>query len=138
MFKSRKVRIHLNPVNKEIYVRANELLIDVFENVLINAIKFNDNPIIEISIQVSKMSGNNINHFTFEFFDNGIGIPDNMKEKIFLGGYRTNQNIHGMGLGLSLVKKIIKSYNGIIKVDDRVKGNYTKGSNFIISIPSPT
>ena len=136
MFKSRKIRIHLNSNKTEIYVKANELLIDVFENVLINAIKFDDNPIIEILIQVSKMSRNSINYSTFEFMDNGIGIPDNMKEKIFLGGYRTNKNIHGMGLGLSLIKKIIKSYNGNIKVDNKVKGDYTKGSNFIISIPS--
>jgi len=136
MFKSRKIRIHLNSCSTEIYVRANELLIDVFENVLINAIKFNYNPIIEISIQVSKMSGKSINYNVFEFIDNGIGIPDNMKEKIFLGGYRTDKNIHGMGLGLSLVKKIIKSYNGNIKVDNKVKGDYTKGSNFIILIPS--
>ena len=40
-----------------------------------------------------------------------------------------------MGVGLSLVKKIIKKYNGKIWVEDKVKGDYTKGSNFIILIP---
>jgi len=36
-----------------------------------------------------------------------------MKEKIFLGSYR-KKKIKGIGFGLSLVKKIIKSYNGRI------------------------
>jgi len=40
-----------------------------------------------------------------------------------------------MGLGLSLVKFIIDSYNGDILVKNKVRGNYTKGSNFIIFIP---
>jgi signal transduction histidine kinase len=40
-----------------------------------------------------------------------------------------------MGLGLSLVKKIIDSYKGQIWVEDKIKGDFTKGSNFIILIP---
>lgn len=40
-----------------------------------------------------------------------------------------------MGIGLSLVKKIIKDYNGKIWIDDKVKNDYTKGSNFILMIP---
>ena len=43
-----------------------------------------------------------------------------------------------MGLGLSLVKKIIDSYSGKICVKDRIKGDYTKGSNFIVLIPRAT
>ncbi len=45
------------------------------------------------------------------------------------------KSVHGMGLGLSLVIKIIESYNGKIWVKDRVKGDYMKGSNFILLIP---
>ena len=40
-----------------------------------------------------------------------------------------------MGIGLSLVKTIIDSYEGKIWVEDKVKGDYTKGSNFILLIP---
>ena len=40
-----------------------------------------------------------------------------------------------MGLGLSLVKKTIDRYNSKIWVEDRIKGDYSKGSNFIILIP---
>ena len=41
----------------------------------------------------------------------------------------------GMGLGLSLVKKIIENYHRVIWVEHRIKGDYTKGSNFVILIP---
>ena len=40
-----------------------------------------------------------------------------------------------MGLGLSLVKKIIDSYHGKIRVEDRIKGDYKQGSNFILLLP---
>ena len=40
-----------------------------------------------------------------------------------------------MGIGLTLVKKAIETYNGQIWVEDRIAGDYSKGSNFIILIP---
>ena len=43
-----------------------------------------------------------------------------------------------MGFGLSLVKKILEGYNGKIWVEDRIQGDYTKGSNFIVLIPEVT
>jgi signal transduction histidine kinase len=43
-----------------------------------------------------------------------------------------------MGLGLSLVQKIVSKYNGKIWVEDKVKGEYSKGSNFIILLPRDT
>lgn len=41
-----------------------------------------------------------------------------------------------MGLGLSLVKLIIEKYNGQIWVENKIKGDITKGSNFIILLPN--
>jgi signal transduction histidine kinase len=41
----------------------------------------------------------------------------------------------GMGIGLTLVKKAIETYSGQIWVEDRIIGDYTEGSNFIIMIP---
>ena len=70
-----------------------------------------------------------------EFKDNGEGIPDLQKKHIFQHEFKEFVSGKGMGLGLSLVKKIIKSYNGNIRVEDKVKGDYTKGSNFILLIP---
>jgi signal transduction histidine kinase len=40
-----------------------------------------------------------------------------------------------MGIGLSLVAKLIGLYGGDIWVENRIKGDSTKGSNFVILIP---
>jgi len=116
-------------------VNANEFLNDVFDNILINSIKYNENKLVEIIINISKEEKNNKKYIKLEFRDNGIGIPDERKEKVFQRGYHKERSIKGMGLGLSLVKKIIESYNGEIWVEDKVKGDYKKGSNFVLLIP---
>ncbi len=134
-FQSRNLHIQIDSLNNNIYVQANELLLDAFENILINAVKYNNNPIVEILIKISKVQENGKSCFRFQFIDNGFGIIDIRKEKIFQRAYNKGQNISGLGLGLSLVKKIIESYEGKIWVEDKIEGEPKKGSKFIILIP---
>ena len=47
-----------------------------------------------------------------------------------------SKTTYGMGLGLSLVKKIIENYNGQIWIEDKVKGDYSQGTNVILLIPN--
>ncbi|MFX1363021.1 MAG: ATP-binding protein, partial [Promethearchaeota archaeon] len=91
--------------------------------------------IIEIVIKVLKTQIDNVNYAKIEFIDNGQGVADIRKEEIFQREIKEDSDISGIGLGLSLVKKIIQSYNGQIWVEDRVKGDYTKGSVFMLLIP---
>ena len=133
-FNKRVIDIKVN-LNKEIYVKANELLIDVFENILINAVKYNESRVVEISIKVSEVDNGRNKFIKFEFTDNGIGIEDLRKDNIFKRNSQISKGGKGMGLGLSLVKKIITNYNGKIWVEDKVKGDPSKGSNFILLIP---
>ncbi len=46
-----------------------------------------------------------------------------------------SRHSEGMGIGLSLVAKLIELYSGNIWVENRINGDSTKGSNFIILIP---
>jgi len=48
---------------------------------------------------------------------------------------RGNRELKG-SKGLSLVKKILKNYKGKIWVEDKVKGDYSKGSKFVLLIPN--
>jgi len=134
-YKTRNINIQVDSIGEKFYVQGNEFLEDAFENVLINAVKYNESLNKEILIKISREQINGINYLKIEFKDNGIGIDDDKKKLIFQKGYMEGKSVSGMGLGLSLVKKIIETYNGDIWVEDRIKGDQSKGSNFIVLIP---
>ncbi len=127
--------IQVDPIDKALYVQADDFLVDVFENIIYNSIEHNDNTVIEINVKISKQERINVAYIKLEFLDNGIGIEDNQKLKIFEKGSNKEDNVPGRGLGLSLVKNIIEIYSGDIWIEDRVKNDYSKGNNFIILIP---
>ncbi|KKN40413.1 hypothetical protein LCGC14_0733670 [marine sediment metagenome] len=131
----KNIIIGIEASQKEYYVYANELLKSVFENIFFNSLTHNRNPVIEISVTTSNEKKEKIDYIKFEFKDNAMGIPDSKKENIFLRDYKKKESSSGIGLGLLLVKRILESYKGQIKVEDRIRGDYSKGSNFIILIP---
>ena len=134
-FPSKKINITLDIPDQEYGVFANELLLDAFENILHNSVKHNDNPSIEIDIRVSEVQLEETNCVQLEFIDNGRGISATKKERIFQKEPQKDIMSQGMGIGLSLVKKIIENYNGHIRVENKVNSDYTKGTNFVILIP---
>lgn len=96
-------------------------------NILDNAIKYcTDTPEIKIKLNEDK------NNYFLLFEDNGIGIPEADRKKIFNRFYRVpTGNVHdvkGFGLGLDYVKKIVERHGWRIKVI----GNSKKGSTFIV------
>ncbi len=133
-FQNRDVKIKLDSLSQNIHVLADNLVLDVFENILFNGVRHNDKPNIELSIKISKKKIKEKKYIKFEFLDNGIGIEDTRKKSIFQKDSKEKSK-KGMGIGLSLVKKIVENYNGKIWIEDKIKGDYTKGSNFIILIP---
>ena len=134
-YKDKNINIQVHSISEKLHNKANEFLEDVFENILLNAVKHNKSPSVEITVNITREKKNSINYLKIEFLDNGKGINDKRKEIIFKRGFTKEKGVHGMGLGLSLVKKIIDIYNGEIWVEDRIKGDYSKGSNFVLLIP---
>ena len=127
-FPRRDINVHIDVIDKKIFVKANNLLMDIFGNILDNAVKYNENPSVEIIVKISKEQKKGQNYVKLEFIDNGIGINDTQKEFVFKKGHKEHKGGRGMGFGLSLVKKIIDSYKGQVWVEDRVKGDYTQGA----------
>jgi len=64
--------------------------------------------------------------------DNGKGIPESVKEKIFQPFFTTKPTGQGTGLGLSLSYDIVKAHGGELKVETK-EG---EGSAFIIILPA--
>jgi signal transduction histidine kinase len=133
--KDKNVKIQIECDKEEYYLRVNNLIKDVFENIIINSIRHNRHDNVEIIIKISRFKDEGINHCKLEFIDNGIGIEDIRKKEIFYRASYEKKQIYGIGLGLSLVHKIIETFKGKIWVEDRVKGDFSKGSKFIILIP---
>ena len=131
-YQNREISIKIEGNSKINNVQANELLLDVFENILINAVNYNDNEKVEIFIKITEVNMESLSYIKMEFIDNGIGIEDARKEKIFKVGNREFKGSRGMGMGLSLVKNAIESFGGKICIRDKVKGDHTKGSKFIL------
>jgi two-component system NtrC family sensor kinase len=63
--------------------------------------------------------------------DTGVGIPEEIQNKIFEAFFTTKQKVKGVGLGLSVCYGIIKDHGGEI----RVESEEGKGTTFIISLP---
>jgi signal transduction histidine kinase len=66
---------------------------------------------------------------TIKISDNGIGIPDAIKDKLFEEGVSYGEN-KGMGLGLYIVKKTIERYGGEVSFEN----NVPKGTTFILKL----
>lgn len=117
-------------------VIGNQLhLKQILMNVIDNALKYN-RPNGSVFVQVNETScqGETAN-YRFIIEDTGIGIGDEFKKHIFEPftqehqGARTNYN--GIGLGMSIVKKLVDQMNGTIEIDSHVG----KGSVIQITLP---
>jgi signal transduction histidine kinase len=96
-------------------------LLKVMHNLISNSLKFTFNGDILIVIQYKSV----LNEYIFNVFDTGNGIPDDEREHIFEPFYQVQSNwlTHqdGMGLGLSISKKIVEGLGGNIglkSIDD--------------------
>jgi sensor histidine kinase regulating citrate/malate metabolism len=70
----------------------------------------------------------------FDFEDWGQGIDGRLKESILTG---IDDRVHRVsGVGLTLVKQIVDQYGGSMWVEDRVEGDFTKGTRFIVKLPN--
>ncbi len=134
-YNEKNLSIFAEDLDMKYYTTGNELLQDVFDNVLRNGIKHNENSDIQLSIKIFKQTVDGKNNIKIEFIDNGIGIPEDRKIEIFQPSNRETKGSKGMGIGLSLVKKILDIFKGKIWVEDKIEGDYTQGSKFIVLLP---
>ncbi|MGM0508608.1 MAG: ATP-binding protein [Fusobacteriota bacterium] len=100
-------------------------IIQVFMNIISNSIEAIKRSNKEITI-TGERKGNKV---IIRCRDNGPGIPNNIKDKIFMPF--TSHKKNGTGLGLAMVKKIIEDHNGTI----RINKDYDNGAEFIIVFP---
>ena len=92
-------------------VKGGTLLEELFSNLIENSIQHSKCDVIRIDFQTKE------NECTVRIEDNGIGINDETKEKIFEKGFKSRDS-SGTGLGLYMAKEIAESYGGSVEVKD--------------------
>lgn len=103
-------------------VIADESLDSVLDNILGNAVHHGSADVIQISI-----AGERNGHCEVRIADNGTGITDDIKDKIFDEGFSSGEKGNS-GLGLHIVKKAMQSYGGSVYVED----NVPQGTVFVL------
>ena len=91
-------------------------------------------PTVTVSTKYSLSSGEGRGEAIITVKDNGTGIPEKIKEKIFQPFFTTKPTGQGTGLGLSLAYDIVKAHGGEIKVNSN-EGEFTE---FSITLPDKT
>jgi len=128
----KNINLH-STIDHEIFVHGDRnLLLQVFNNLISNAIKFTNNN-GEIFIAAEPIVDKKVIQFSIN--DDGVGISDSDIDKLFSveSKYTTNgtKGEKGSGLGLSLVKEIISKHGGEIYVESELG----VGTSFIFTIP---
>ncbi|ADL51973.1 sensor histidine kinase [Clostridium cellulovorans] len=123
--KNLELEINLEKVN---YIGDEELIQQIWVNILGNAIKFSyDNGTISVKLK------DNPSSVIVEIADQGIGISEEIENHVFEKFYQgdTSHSKEGNGLGLAIVKRIIEICNGTIYF----KTKYGKGTTFTVTLP---
>jgi signal transduction histidine kinase len=105
------------------------LLTSILQNLIVNSINYHnsENPAPRIDIRVMEKG----DQLLFSIEDNGVGIPEKMKDRVFEMFYRANTKSTGSGLGLYIVKNSIEKLHG----EYHLKSEEGEGTTFTFSLP---
>jgi two-component system cell cycle sensor histidine kinase/response regulator CckA len=117
-----KVTIETSELDAKI--RSARLIQMVFDNLFRNAAEFSNN---KAHVKISLSRKNDVIHI--EVQDDGPGVSDEIKPKLFTKGASTT----GGGYGLYLTRKVIEGYGGSIEYIDTQNG---RGATFLIRLPA--
>ena len=112
-------------ITADVYVTE---ILQVISNLLANALDaLPENGVLKIRLRKSQ------SHIHLLIADNGHGIPEEHRDKIFKPFFTTKED-RGNGLGLALSKEIVERHRGKIRVRSSVRPD-RRGTTFRISLP---
>ncbi|MDX6183001.1 HAMP domain-containing sensor histidine kinase [Flavobacterium sp. Fl-77] len=135
--KSKKIAVKVDAEEAYFINSDNYLIVTIFRNVISNAIKYSHNN-GQVSILLYKENGKTI----CKILDNGIGIDKEDLEVIFNPFFRSKASDHpeikGIGLGLSIVKRLSELLHIDFKIDSKIGEGTTVTLTFVDDLEVPT
>lgn len=100
----------------EAWIEGNSVLLrELFVNLVENAIKYIPRGSC-VTVRLQEQKG----HFIVEVEDDGPGIPDSDKQRVFERFYRRQQDGSGCGLGMAIVREIAERHGGTVSLRDAI------------------
>jgi signal transduction histidine kinase len=130
----KKATISYTP-RKGLIINGPALMKEVFCNIINNAIKHSEGD-VTIDVRADDVERSGRKFYDVSIADNGPGIPDELKARLFNRFQRGDTKAHGRGLGLFIARSLVESIEGDIRVEDRVPGDHAKGARFVVSLPA--
>lgn len=115
-------------VPEDCWVRADELLSTVVNNLLTNAVEHNDPEGLRVRVS-ARETGETVR---LRVADTGDGIPDDRKDAVFERGESTRSGTERGGLGLFMVDSLVTTYGGEVRIEDTVEG----GTAVVLELPA--
>ena len=114
--------------NKNIMIYGDK---DQISRIIINLIKnaIQSIPALKSGIVEVKLYEDNYGNAILSVADNGVGIPDEDKDNIFIPNFTTKTT--GMGMGLAILKTLVENHRGKVWFESTIN----KGTTFYVSIP---
>ncbi len=126
-----KTRIWIDPQTKPSYLAQADVVWQILTNVLLNAISVTPTG-GEVALELHRASPvehQNTGSLLFRVSDQGPGIPEELREKIFRGG--SSDRVGGAGIGLAYAKQLAQRFGG-----DLVLTNCSQGASFELCWPT--
>jgi two-component system, sensor histidine kinase len=130
----KKVVINYTP-RAGLTVPGNPLLKEAFCNLIGNSIKYSGDE-VTVDIEVNRIDRAAGPFYEVVVEDDGHGIRDDVKPKLFQRFQRGTTRAHGKGLGLYIVRSLVDKLGGSVRVEDRVPGDHAKGAKFVVTLPA--
>ncbi len=117
------------------FVKAGALASRLFANLLANSMKSDQHEEVVIDITIASALEDGVPFWRIDIADRGGGIPDSEKKDVFEKFKKGGPRSAGSGLELFVVKSIAEMYGGMVRAQDRVAGEPSKGTDMVVLLP---
>ncbi len=132
--KEREIVVNFVPPRAKAHVLANDLLVEAIVNLLDNAVRFDSHDRVRIDIDLRPVGDGQ--RWRLSVKDNTPGVPVEAKRSMFERFDRGDAFSPGSVPGMAMVDGIVRRMGGSVWVEDKVPGDPSAGSCYVVELPA--